>query len=210
MTFIMPEVLEPKFTCPHCNAITQQHWESRRWNLDHSNSTAGEHVHSAYCTHCKGYSIWVDEKMLYPDNGGAPSPNSDLPETVKGIYLEAASISEKSPRGAAALLRLALQELCKNLGEKGKDINADIASLVKKGLPGRVQQALDIVRVTGNNAVHPGQIDVDDPEVVGHLFSLINVIAEYMITMPNRIGTIYNGLPEGALEQIGKRDNGNA
>jgi hypothetical protein len=148
--------------------------------------------------------------MLYPDNGGAPSPNSDLPETVKGIYLEAASISEKSPRGAAALLRLALQELCKDLGEKGKNINTDIASLVKKGLPGRVQQALDIVRVTGNNAVHPGQIDLDGPEAVSHLFSLINVIAEYMITMPNKIGTIYNGLPEDALEQIGKRDNGNA
>jgi hypothetical protein len=66
------------------------------------------------------------------------------------------------------------------------------------------------VRVTGNHAVHPGQIDVDDPGddpgVVGRLFDLINVIAEYTISMPARIGSIYGELPESAHEQIQKRD----
>lgn len=83
----------------------------------------------------------------------------------------------------------------------------DIAELVKKGLPDRVQQALDIVRVTGNNAVHPGQIDVDDAEVVANLFKLINVIAEYTISMPQRIGNLYSDLPETAINQIEKRDD---
>ena len=144
--------------------------------------------------------------MLYPDIGRAPQPNSDLPKPVSEIYLEAASISTKSPRGAAALLRLAVQFLCKELGEEGENINKDIAELVKKGLPERVQQALDIVRVTGNNAVHPGQIDVDDAEVVGKLFELINVITEYTISMPQRIGDIYSDLPETAISQIENRD----
>jgi Domain of unknown function (DUF4145) len=144
--------------------------------------------------------------MLYPDSGRAPQPNADLPESVKFLYLEAAAVSTKSPRGAAALLRLAIQLLCKELGEKGENINEDIANFVKKGLPQRVQQALDIVRVTGNNAVHPGQIDVDDPEVAGKLFDLLNVIAEYMLSMPGRINTLYSSLPEEALEQIQKRD----
>ena len=112
----------------------------------------------------------------------------------------------KSPRGAAALLRLAIQHLCKELGEGGENIKNDIRELVKKGLPERVQQALDIVRVTGNNAVHPGQIDVDDPEVVQNLFSLLNVIAEYCISMPNRIGSLYSSLPQTALDQIQGRD----
>jgi hypothetical protein len=144
--------------------------------------------------------------MLYPDTGRAPQPNPDLPESVNKIYLEAAAISTKSPRGAAALLRLAIQDLCQELGEKGKNINSDIASLVKKGLPDRVQQALDIVRVTGNNAVHPGQIDVDDPNVAAHLFDLINVIAEYTISMPSRISELYSELPTSSLEQIEERD----
>ncbi len=70
-----------------------------------------------------------------------------------------------------------------------------------------MQQALDIVRVTGNSAVHPGQIDVDDAEVVAHLFELINVIAEYTISMPQRIGKIYSNLPTTAIDQIDKRDD---
>ena len=36
-------------------------------------------------------------------------------------------------RGRDAHLRLAVQKLCKLLGEKGKDINQDIAKLIKKG-----------------------------------------------------------------------------
>ena len=48
------------------------------------------------------------------------------------------------------------------MGEKGKDINTDIGNLVKKGLPIKVQESLDILRVIGNEAVHPGQLDLKD------------------------------------------------
>jgi len=150
--------------------------------------------------------LWLGVNMVFPDIGHSPPPNTDLPERVSEIYLEAASISAKSPRGAAALLRLAIQHLCEELGAGGSDINAHIADLVKKGLPETLQQAFDIVRVTGNNAVHPGVIDVDDAKVVRELFVLINIIAEYMISMPNKTKSIYGDLPENALNQIKKRD----
>jgi hypothetical protein len=129
-----------------------------------------------------------------------------MPEAVTNCYQEAAGITSISPRGAAALLRLALQILCAELGEQGKNINSDIAALVKKGLPPQVQKSLDIVRVTGNNAVHPGQIDADSIEVVGSLFSLLNVVVEYMITLPNQINQTYESLPEPARDAIEKRD----
>ena len=137
----------------------------------------------AHCYNCKEISIWIADRLLWPQGGDAPPPNPDLPEDVKRDYDEAASVLNLSPRGAAALLRLAIQKVCKELGQSGKNINQDIAALVQKGLDPRVRQALDVVRVIGNSAVHPGQIDLkDDRAVAKHLFGLVNLIWEIMFT----------------------------
>jgi hypothetical protein len=78
---------------------------------------------------------------------------------------------------------------------------------VKKGLPARIQQALDVVRVIGNNAVHPGQIDLkDDQGTVTVLFELLNLIAQHMISEPKAVQEMYDKLPQSAREQIAKRD----
>jgi hypothetical protein len=94
------------------------------------------------------------------------------------------------------------------LGEEGKNINKDIASLVSKGLPAQVQQALDIVRVVGNNAVHPGQIDLqDDIGIANNLFGLVNLIADVMITQPKHIEEMYKTIiPDSQREAIDNRD----
>lgn len=132
-------------------------------------------------------------------------PNPDMPAEVKKDYKEATGICTQSPNGAAALLRLSIQKLCVYLGGGGKNINKDIETLVKNGLPANVQKALDVVRVIGNNAVHPGQIDADDVKTVRKLFSLVNLMVEYMISMPQKVNGLYNSLPNGAKKSIEKR-----
>ncbi len=161
----------------------------------------------AHCAHCKEFSYWYGGVMILPDSGSVAMPNPDLPKDIIDDYNEARSILNKSPRGASALLRLAIQKLCSHLGEPGKNINDDIANLVKKGLPVKVQQSLDIVRVIGNNAVHPGLIDLtDNIELATSLFGLINIIADVMITEPKKVESMYASLPPNLLKAIEERD----
>jgi len=165
-------------------------------------------VSFAWCTHCQNESIWVGENLIYPAFTQAPPPNPDIPEEILHDYKEASRIANNSPRGAAALLRLCVQKLCKHLGEPGKNINADIASLVKKGLNPTIQKSLDVVRVIGNEAVHPGTIDLnDEPQTVIALFNLVNIITEAMITQPKMIEALYGSLPTEKRDQIEQRDN---
>ena len=98
------------------------------------------------------------------------------------------------------------------MGEKDRNINENIKALVSKGLPVSVQQALDVVRVVGNRAVHPGQIyfDVDDINTANLLMHLLNVIVERMITEPKEINELYQHLPENIRQSISNRDKSKA
>ena len=131
-----------------------------------------------------------------------------MPDTVKQLYEEAGLIYNKSPRAACALLRLAIDRLCNELGETDRDINKNIGALVEKGLPRTIQQALDIVRVVGNKAVHPGQIafDVDDQNTALMLMELVNMITERMISEPKKINTMFEQLPQSVKLSIENRD----
>lgn len=206
MKFVSPTAFAKGYTCPHCGAFAEQKWWAIDWDRNQYGNPDDNAIRVGQCMHCKERTLWLEDRMLFPNNGGAPPPNAEMPKEVTALYREASEIILASPRGAAALLRLAVQVLCKELGGKGDNINDDIRDLVKKGLPTIVQQSLDIVRVTGNNAVHPGQIDVDDVTVCSSLFKLLNVIVEYMIAMPNKVSGLYSDLPASALNQIGKRD----
>jgi hypothetical protein len=123
------------FTCPHCGVYAQFHWVKSEWPSHPRHAYNG--LQTATCGHCKGRTVWFDEAykagafepsgvapleppkahMLWPLGiGNAPLPHEDMPDDVKNDYLEARAISELSPRGAAALLRLSIQRLCKHLG----------------------------------------------------------------------------------------------
>ena len=178
--------------------------------LDIAPRQEGKEIRNVFlstCQNCTGMSLWIHDRLVWPNRRTAPIANNDLPPEIKVLYDEARAIADISPRGAAALLRLCVQLLCKHLGEASENINTDIAHLVAKGLDARVQMALDVVRVVGNNAVHPGHINLDDNrEVANSLFGLINLIANIMITQPQHVATLYAGLPEDALSAIKQRD----
>lgn len=163
------------------------------------------------CISCSNLSLWIDREIVYPKKIVVVAPNIDLNDEIKSLYIEAANIYNDSPRGATALLRLALQKLLMQIGKEGKNINNDIKELVASGLSVKIQQALDLLRVVGNNAVHPGQINLDDnSEIALKLFQILNLIANELISKPKEIESLYNDIvPKETKEHINQRDGNN-
>lgn len=205
--YTIPEFEKKSFHCPFCSTYAHMKW-----------TTYDRLVYYARCSHCEQFSLWriiqTDEygnqkgEMMYPDFGLSPLPEMDMPDDVKQDYEEAARIFSKSPRGAAALLRLGLQKLCVHLGEEGKNINTDIRKLVEKGIfSGQIIKVADTLRITGNNAVHPAQISNEDfDEVAGKIFDLINFIVKKAITEPKELDALYNKMPENARKAAEQQD----
>ncbi len=206
---INPAFLESAFNCPWCDAYANQLWfdlfyGSSRYSASNSDFKQGK---LSICVSCRNFSIWVNKELIYPQNAISITPNPDLSESIKKDFIEASEIAQKSPRGAAALLRLAVQTLCEDLVSKKNDLNTNIGELVKRGLPERIQMALDSVRIIGNRAVHAGILDLgDDQKTVQKLFGLVNFIAEKMISEPKEIETFFEKLPESQRNQIETRD----
>lgn len=209
---ILPGFLKGTFHCQWCQVFARQRWD--RLELGGVLSP----IQRCRCSNCGADSYWLyfeatksssgsGPLLLYPRTASVQVPHPEMPEDVRKEYDEAASIIDASPRGAGALLRLALQKLMPHLGEEGKNINEDIASLVAKGLDPDVQQALDALRVIGNNAVHPGELDLrDDTATVGAMFGVLNFIIEERIARPKKLEALYLALPEGARQAIDRRD----
>lgn len=164
-------------------------------------------IHLSKCFTCGEIAVWIHERLVFPPQRNGPEPNPDLPPDITADYHEAQSILNLSPRGAAALLRLCVEKLVNHLDADGSNLFEKIADLVTKGLDARVQKSLDAVRVIGNEAVHPGQMDLrDDRDTAETLFMLVNVIVEKTISEPKHVEKAYELLPPSKREAIERRD----
>lgn len=191
--------------CPH--ATWTENMQNCVENIQSYMNIYGSYGNSfAICRSCHEISIWINQKMVYPKVRLTPLPNEDLPDDIKADYKEASAIVQDSPRGACALLRLALQKLMVHLGED-RNIDEAIQSLIDKNkIDETLQKALDSVRVIGNSAVHPNELDIkDNHNIAIALFKIINYIAEKILSDKKQISEIYELLPESAKRENRKK-----
>ncbi len=209
---VPPAFQSEAFHCGWCGVLAAQAWarlEQRR-----NQFVTPVPVWRVFCSNCHEASFWLEDetdagahRCLYPIVGGGPRPHVSMPVGVRADYEEARAIVGMSPRGACALLRLATQKLVDDLQPGPASLNTKIGELVSNGLPALAQQALDALRVIGNEAVHPGELDLhDDIEAATGLFNLLNFIVEDRIEQPKRIREMYDKLPADKLQAIQLRD----
>lgn len=216
----LPGGTTPAFSCPFCKGIASHDWRAGFSHKIESSIELSNVVVIAKCQACSETSIWLknehpmtkEEKnfeiLLYPRTSTIDvQPNPDMPSNVREVFDEASLILDDSPRASAALSRLAIELLMDELKAEGRNLNDKIGYLVTQGLPVSIQQALDTVRVIGNNAVHPGEINMsDNKEMAITLLKFINIIVQNQISEPKSIKEAYSSLPEGAIKGIEQRD----
>lgn len=226
MEYIAPEFKKPSFSCPTCLAIAEMTWVDAVYAMESRGHTAlfgGTRIYAAICRPNACVSLWASPGssgnhhrtavMIYPEKSAAPLPNKDLPPDATTLFNEARSVLQRSPRAAAALLRMCAEDLVNFLTPEKKSgtLNDRIGYLVKeRDLPQNIQRALDSLRVIGSDAVHVmGEIiREDDQSTALKLFPLVNAIAYSMITQKNEIDRIYETkVPKTKREAIDRRDS---
>jgi hypothetical protein len=148
-------------------------------------------LHVSRCYNCKGFTVWVRDRLVFPIRGDelpeivevdfreiaedvqAPAEDvqhseEDVQEPAEDVdessedFEEAAAVLNKSPRAAAALIRICIQNMMPLLKETGKNLDENISSLVRKGLEAEIQQAMDVLQVIRRNPGHESHVDLRD------------------------------------------------
>ena len=115
-----------------------------------------------------------------------------IPEKYTRLYQDASHVLEISPRASAALSRMCLQLLLREYGGvKHGRLESEIKQVVaSNSLPKSLAETIDTIRIRGNYAVHPNDInepgkiaDIDEDEAAWGL-EILKGLFEHYITKP--------------------------
>lgn len=174
----------PHFVCPNCGIGAQHHWHRARIPHNLNNHGHDPRLQRADCVICGQSSYWVDARMVWPPPGLSVKAPVDLPEELAGIFEEARTVGSLSPRAAAGLLRLLVEQLLDHIGAPEGTLFDRVDVLCNEGrITRRTRDLLDAVRISGNSAVHEGVIfaDGDDAETIMVMFDLVERVVVEVI-----------------------------
>lgn len=71
--------------------IAQQKWWSIAWNGSDYHNRLANNLRISTCTHCVNNTLWIEDKMYFPDNGNVPFPNCN----TRGLDINEIEISHR-------------------------------------------------------------------------------------------------------------------
>jgi hypothetical protein len=157
-----------------------------------------QNVSISYCFNCNEMCLWVCDQLVWPKRAGDPEPKLHASPEIRCDDEVASKPLEASPRGAAALLRLATDKVCKELGEWEQGPKPEIAPPLQEEIDARVQKVLDAMRIIESDATPPDQTSVGHDRATAETLSgLVNLMCEKMIMEPRHLQAVYTKLREG-------------
>jgi hypothetical protein len=170
-----------------------------------------QNISISYCFNCNEICLWVVDQMVWPRCATGPEPKRHTSPDVQRKTEEASQTLDASPRGAAALLRLATEKLCKELGNSEESPRPEIAPLFQEEVDARVQKVLDAMRIIESNAISPDDVGVGDTGATAETLSgLVNLICEKMIIEPRQLQALYAKVRDGAQSALEHRAQGSS
>src|ERR1039458_4206506 len=97
MPMVAPEFRKAAFHCPYsdCGAYAKQTWREVRWVIATSGNSrllTIPRLMLAVCDHCDNFSLWMDDKLVFPVTRTAPAPHPDIPVSIKEDFEEARAV----------------------------------------------------------------------------------------------------------------------
>jgi len=138
-------------------------------------------------------------RLVHPSNVVRIVP-PEVPKEIKEDFQEASSVISLSEKASAALSRRCLQNMLNERGFKGKDLNAQIDSVLKI-LPTEIAFNLDAIRQIGNFAAHPMK-----SELTGEIVDVEKEEASWNLDVLEQLFDFFYVQPKTAEEKRKKLD----
>lgn len=215
--------------CPHCKTGIHAGFSSvqithfvRKNGLNHA--WAAKHQQ---CPECKEVFIYLEggswsqapkgiavnlheSHLIWPQDGYRVCP-SEVPDTLRKDFLEAAAVLPKSPQASAALTRRCLQHLLREYAHtKAKDLALQIDEVLSSNaLSPSLADQLDAVRNIGNFAAHPqkstnsGEILEVEPQEAEWNLDVLEELFDHYFVRPAQLQKRKNALNK-KLAEAGK------
>jgi len=192
--------------CPHCGNRTPQqlvavrYFDTTAWHVSESSyKEHGGYVGASYvacCSTCSRVLVYedfnVDRSALSFERADLSYPepaelHEAVPETVAGIYEEAALIASIAPNAYAVMIRRALEALCDDRGSRPGTLHSRLEELASRGeLPALLASLTHTLRTLGNQGAHFSETSLSQPDVWA-IRDFFRAVVEYVYIAPYKL-----------------------
>lgn len=189
------------YTCPSCGTLAQQQVSRLSgshidYGIVNFKERENQNLYLSTCSSCNCDLIWLVHShsysngalIIYPNVNALPVCHVDAPSRVSIVYAEASQCYSISLRASAALIRVATEQLLREVFQSEKMLGQLIES--NKDKLGNCYAMANALRLTGNDGSHATaeilDLEDDSNELVAGMFELFNALVEKLIAEPNR------------------------